>query len=110
MLFIQTTSTTSPTTPVDDETTAVASSDEAQTTVTSSTSTSPSKKASRHKRKDSIGKIVIDANCKAAAIQNQVPYRPNKLDCFTTQLEMLTSDKHSNLLGQFLSYTEIKVL
>jgi hypothetical protein len=36
--------------------------------------------------------------------------RPNKLDCFITQLEMLTGDKHSNLLGQFLSYGENEVL
>ncbi len=36
--------------------------------------------------------------------------RPNKLDCFITQLEMLTSYKHSNLFCQFLSYEENEVL
>ncbi len=36
--------------------------------------------------------------------------QPNKLDCSTTQLEMLTGDEHSNLLGKFLSYEENKVL
>jgi hypothetical protein len=35
---------------------------------------------------------------------------PNKLDCFITQLEMLTSDKRSNLLGHFLGYEENEVL
>jgi hypothetical protein len=35
--------------------------------------------------------------------------RPNKLDCFIKQLEGLTSDKHCNLLGQFLSYKENEV-
>ncbi len=29
---------------------------------------------------------------------------PNKLECSITQPESLASDKHSNLLGQFLSY------
>ncbi len=32
--------------------------------------------------------------------------RPNKLDCSITQLERLTSVKHSNVLVQFLSYEE----
>jgi hypothetical protein len=36
--------------------------------------------------------------------------RPNKLDCYITQLETLTSDKHSNLLGRFLSCTHNEVL
>ncbi len=34
--------------------------------------------------------------------------RPNKLDCFITPLEMLTSDKYSNLLGQFLITKKMK--
>ncbi len=36
-------------------------------------------------------------------------HRPDKLDCFITHLEMLTSDKNSNLLGQLLSYEENEV-
>ncbi len=36
--------------------------------------------------------------------------QPNKLDCLITQLEMLTSDKHSTLLGQFQSYEENEAL
>ncbi len=36
--------------------------------------------------------------------------RLNKLDCSITQLETHTSDKCSNLLGQFLSYEKNKVL
>jgi hypothetical protein len=40
----------------------------------------------------------------------QLTNRPNKLDCLITQLKMLTSDKHSNLLGQFPSYEENEVL
>jgi hypothetical protein len=36
--------------------------------------------------------------------------QPNKPDCFITLLERLTSDKPSNLLGQFLSYEENEVL
>jgi len=32
--------------------------------------------------------------------------QPNKLDCSITQLEMLANEKHSSLLGQFLSYEE----
>ncbi len=32
--------------------------------------------------------------------------RPSNLDSSITQLERLTSDKHYNLLGQFLRYEE----
>jgi hypothetical protein len=36
--------------------------------------------------------------------------QPNKLDYCITQLEKLTSDKYSNLLGQLLSCEENEVL
>jgi hypothetical protein len=36
--------------------------------------------------------------------------QPNKLGCSITQLETLTSDKHSNLLGQFPSNEEKRKL
>ncbi len=63
-------------------------------------------------------KWILDNICSKA--KDQVLYsqhsiffvtnRPNKLECFITQLEMLTSDKHSNLLGQFLCYQENEAL
>jgi hypothetical protein len=53
---------------------------------------------------------------KAGTILNNTPFsselmnRPSKLECSISQLESLTSDKHSDLLGQCLSYEENEVV
>jgi hypothetical protein len=41
---------------------------------------------------------------------SQLTNWPNRLDCSIIQLERLAGDKHSNLMSQFLSYGENKVL
>ena len=60
--------------------------------------------------------VVLPTNVKTLSSSANTPFslqltnKPNKLDHSITQLETLTSDKHSNLLGQFLSYKENEVL
>ncbi len=54
----------------------------------------------------------IEAPSAVSSSDAQVPFthRPNKLGCSIEQLERLTNVKHSNLLGQFISYEENEVL
>ncbi len=60
--------------------------------------------------------VVLHTDIKTWSSSSNTPFslqltnQPNKLDHSITQLETLTSDKHSTLLGQFLSYKENEVL
>ncbi len=57
-----------------------------------------------------FGGLEVRSHFKNTSFSSKLTNWPNKLDCSITQLERLSSKKHSNLFGQIQSYEENEVL